>query len=148
MNLSPHFTLAELTRSQVALRRGLFNAPSPEQIHNLQRLAVGILEPVREVLGVPISISSGFRTRALNQIVGGARNSAHMEGLAADIVPINVNLRAAFDTLRSTQIPFDQLIIECNAWLHISLPREGAKPRRTTLSASGEPGHWIYTVVS
>jgi zinc D-Ala-D-Ala carboxypeptidase len=148
MKLSPHFTLAEMTRSQVALRRGIVNAPNPVQIDNLERLAAMILEPIRDILGVPLSVSSGYRNAELNRLVGGARNSAHMQGLAADIVPVGMDLRHAFDLIRATELPYEQLIIECDAWLHVSAPNEGARPRRSTLAASGGPGNWVYTVVA
>ena len=80
--LSEHFTLEELIFSQTAMRKGIDNTPAPDIVRNLRRLA-GALEDVRALLGAPVVISSGFRGEALNRAVGGARNSAHMRGLAA-----------------------------------------------------------------
>ena len=76
MNLSPHFTLAELTFSEVALRKGLDNTPSASLQPVMTRLCVELLEPVRTILGVPLHINSGYRSLAVNQAVGGASASA------------------------------------------------------------------------
>jgi len=86
MMLSEHFSLEELTASEVAARAGIDNTPSPEAMGNLLRLAEG-LELVRAALGNnPIHVTSGYRSPRLNQMVGGAKNSMHMQGLAADIL--------------------------------------------------------------
>lgn len=146
MQLSSHFTLEELTRSQTALRTGIDNTPTPTQIGQLQRLCETLLEPVRDLLGVPLHIDSGFRCPTLNAAVGGASNSAHLDGRAADIVPETLTLPNAFDAIRASDLPFDQLIIECNAWIHIAVAADG-NPRRECLTASGGPGHWTYTRV-
>jgi len=144
--LSEHFTLAELTYSAAALRLGLDNTPNEQQAENLENLCITLLEPARILLkGIPMHIDSGFRTPAVNHAVGStSAHSAHLDGLAADVIPMGLDLRTAFNIIRNASLPFDQLIIECNAWLHISLPRPGAAPRRQQLIATGFPGHWIY----
>lgn len=148
MRLSPNFTLEELTRSEIALRLGLVNDPNEEQIRNLGRLCRSLLEPIRTILCVPLHVNSGFRSEAVNKEVGGSPTSAHMDGRAADIYPIGMPLRQAFDTLRrNTMLPIDQLIIECDSWLHCAMPKLLTMPRRQFLVASGRPGAWKYEPV-
>jgi len=84
MNLSPNFTLAELTHSNTGKARGIANVPNDPELERLKRLAQA-LEKVRAEMGVPISITSGFRNAATNKAVGGATKSRHMVGDAADI---------------------------------------------------------------
>ena len=83
--LSPHFSLMEMTDSQTAVKRGIANVPSEQEIENLRRLCQGTLEPLREALGLPIIITSGYRCKALNNILGrSSKHSQHMAGCAAD----------------------------------------------------------------
>ena len=82
-SLSPHFSLEEFTASQTAVRHGIANVPTPLEVENLTRLCVEILEPLRAVLG-PVHISSGFRHWRVNRLIGGADDSQHCVGLAAD----------------------------------------------------------------
>ena len=147
MQLSPHFTYEELVFSEVAVRKGIANVPNPEQANNLMRLASQLLEPARVVLGAPIHINSGFRSLAVNSLIGGSPTSAHMDGCAADIVPIGLQLQNSFDALRTNLRGYDQIIIECNSWIHIALPRVGAKPRMVAMTAWGAPGNWKYVNV-
>ncbi len=119
MNLSPHFSLAELVSSQVATRKGIDNAPAPAIVANLTRLAA-LLEQVRALVGAPIAISSGYRSPALNKAVGGAANSAHVLGLAADISTAKLTPKALALLIRQSDIAFDQLIYE-GTWVHIGL---------------------------
>jgi zinc D-Ala-D-Ala carboxypeptidase len=145
VNLSDHFTLEELTFSEIALRRGLDNAPNEEQISNLVTLCEDILEPARALLGAPGIITSGYRSKALNKIVGGAIDSVHPEGLAADTKWVGWKIEDAFDALRtSPKIIYDQIILECGAWVHISRPKPGVRARREMLRARGIPGSWVY----
>lgn len=131
MNLSPHFTLAEMTVSQEAARRGIDNTPPPAVIDALKKTAQG-LEAVRVRLGcAPIIVSSGYRSGALNAAIGGAKYSQHMTGQAADFLcpgfgsPVEV---AA--ALRDSGIEYDQLILEFGRWVHISF---APNPRRQAL---------------
>lgn len=83
--LSPHFKLSEFTKSRTAEKHGIVNIPPAEAVENLRRLCEGTLEPLREKLGLPIIVTSGYRTKALNEIlVHAARRSQHMAGCAAD----------------------------------------------------------------
>ena len=85
MNLTPHFTLAEFTRSNKAQQLGLDNTPTSGALANLKRTAQ-MLERVRAHLGAPITITSGYRGPVLNKAVGGATSSDHLQGLAADVL--------------------------------------------------------------
>jgi len=84
MNLSPHFTLEELTHSDIGARRGLDNTPNEQETANLKRLA-NFLEAVRTILEKPIFINSGFRSKAVNDSVGSKDTSQHRHGCASDI---------------------------------------------------------------
>ena len=119
MNLSEHFTLEELIHSQTAARQNIDSTPSAPIIDNLKVLAAG-LEKVRALVGHPIVVSSGYRCPPLNRAVGGAVNSQHMDGAAADI------LCSGFGTplqlcraIEASAIRFDQMIYEYG-WCHIS----------------------------
>lgn len=146
--LSEHFTLEELTFSQVATRLGIDNTPPAAALENLPRLCALLLEPARTILAVPLHVDSGFRCPELNARIGGSPASAHMFGRAADVIPIGLDLAAAFETLRLTaDLPYDQIIFECAAWIHLAVAPEGAEPRREALTATGGPGTWRYARV-
>lgn len=146
--MSEHFTLDELIRSDLALRKGIDNTPTPEIARNLARLCDALLEPTRELLGVPMHSNSGYRCFKLNVLVGGSQTSAHMDGRADDFYPIGLTLEQAFDKIRGSSLPFDQVIIECNTWIHLGMAREGEQPRRQAMRASGSPGKWKYELVT
>ena len=146
MQLSEHFTLEGLSFSETALRRGFDNTPNAGETHYLQRLCDEILEPVWAQYG-SLHVNSGFRSLVVNQVVGGATNSAHLDGRAADVVPQHLSLQEAFDAIRGSALPFDQIIFECNAWIHLAIARDGVEPRRQALRATGGPGAWHYILV-
>lgn len=146
--LSEHFTLEELTFSQSALRLGIDNTPPLAAMQELPRLCSMLLEPARLILGVPLHVDSGYRSPELNARIGGASASAHMDGRAADIIPIGMPLQDAFDKLRSDALPLDQIILECAAWIHLAIAPDGTEPRRQALTASGSPGNWRYSLVA
>lgn len=130
MNLSAHFTLESLTHSQAAARLKLDNTPPPEVLTQLHKTALG-LEMVRALVQCPVLVSSGYRSPAVNAAVGGARNSQHMLGCAADITAPDFGGPA--DLVRAivrSQIPFDQCILEFGSWCHISFAEH---PRRQAL---------------
>jgi len=145
--LSVNFALEDLTRSQTAARLGIDNTPSQEVVGQLTALCEQLLEPARALLGVHLQVDSGYRCPNLNAHVGGAPTSAHVDGRAADVVPLGLDLQKAFDLLRKSQLPFDQVIFECQAWIHLALARPGVAPRRQALTASGGPGAWRYQLV-
>lgn len=140
MNLTEHFSLAELVASQVSTRQGIDNMPAPTIVANLTRLAA-LLEQVRAVVGAPITISSGYRSPALNKAIGGAANSAHVLGLAADISTNKLAPKALALLIRQSGIIFDQLIYE-GTWVHIAL--SAGAPRRQVLTAKFSGGGVSY----
>ncbi|WP_295377213.1 D-Ala-D-Ala carboxypeptidase family metallohydrolase [uncultured Pseudacidovorax sp.] len=138
--LSPHFSIAELTHSQAATRLGVLNEPGVAQLDNLRRLA-DVLETVRSaVRDLPVLISSGFRAPAVNREVGGAANSAHIDGRAADFtVPRFGSPKAVCQRIVDAGIVFDQLIYE-GAWVHLGIAVRHEPPRREVLTAIFETG--------
>ena len=142
--LTIHFSLEELTRSDTAVRLGIDNTPSAEVLDNLQVLAEG-LEKVRDLLGVynrPVLISSGYRCSALNKALHGSVNSAHMYGYAADFTcPDFGNPLAIVKKIAQSTLKFDQLIQE-GTWVHISFD---PKMRGEVLTAHFNNGVATYT---
>ena len=123
--ITMHFTLDELYASATAKARGIQNKPGTAEIINLVYLAAYVLEPLREAMGEPIKIGSGFRCPQLNRAVGGVANSQHIKGQAADLC-IDGDMKKGkrwFEWIK-THLDFDQLIWEHNAkgtyWVHVS----------------------------
>ena len=120
MNLSANFSLEELCRSDTALRKGLDNTPDAETIANLTELANG-LEKVRELLGHPMHISSGYRSLKVNSAIGSKPTSAHVKGFAADFTcPGFGSVSDVCHAIMDSTIDYDQVISEYGAWIHIS----------------------------
>ncbi len=120
MRLSPHFMLAELTRSSTAMRLDIGNRPGEEEIQNLRYLAANVLEPIREEWG-PFSPTSGYRCPKLNAAIGSRPTSQHTRGEAADIDLPGVPPIVLAQWCRENLDEWDQLILEFGAWTHISL---------------------------
>lgn len=124
MKLSEHFSLREMTSSLSAKNRGLDNTPNSEALANLKNLAAFVLEPLRKLYGRPIIVTSGYRSSAVNKVVGGAKNSQHVQGKAADIKCIADTVegnKELFDLIITSGLPFDQVIDEFNLnWVHVS----------------------------
>jgi len=129
--VTPHFTLAELTRTDP---RTLDNTPDPAALANLHRLAA-FLEQVREVLGGrPVMITSGYRSAAVNAACGSRESSQHRLGCAADIRVPGMSPDAVVRALRASGLAYDQLIREFDSWTHISIPTQAtAAPRKMAL---------------
>ena len=85
MKLSKNLSLSEVTKSNTALRRGIDNSPTNEHIENLKYLAENIFQPIREHFNRPIFVSSGYRSKALNEAIGGSQRSFHSHGCALDL---------------------------------------------------------------
>ena len=123
--LSEHFKLSEFTQSGTARRHKVKNVPGPREVERLRFLCVKSLEPMRRRFGA-IRITSGFRCKKLNALVGGSPTSQHVLGEAADIHTGGRELSEKMFGFAKQNIPFDQLILEHNPahgiyWLHISL---------------------------
>lgn len=142
MMLTVNFSLDELTFSQTAVRKGLSNTPSPEQLTNLMTLAEK-LEEIRALLGVALHISSGFRSPKVNTAIGGSSTSSHMNGEAADfIAPDYGSPLLIAHAIEDADIEFDQLIYEGGSWVHIGI-REPM--RQQVLTAHFAGGKVSYT---
>jgi zinc D-Ala-D-Ala carboxypeptidase len=126
-NISKHITLAEATKSQVAIRRNIANVPGSSEIANMKLVAEKCFEPLRNHFKMPIGISSFYRCKLINQLVGGSITSQHVRGLAIDIdadIFGGITNKEIFDWLKEN-VDFDQLIWEYGtdlnpAWVHIS----------------------------
>lgn len=123
-NISLHITYAEATRTSAKAD----NTPNAEQLAAMKLLAVNVFEPLRDLVGRPIIISSMFRSEKYNYLIGGARNSQHCKGEAMDIKLPGQN-KSLFEIILN-QLPFDQLIWEYGtdkepAWVHVSYKSTG-----------------------
>lgn len=127
-----YFTIEELCHSATGKARGIDNTAPPEIRARLEKLVERVLDPVREMYGAPLIVNSGYRCAELNRAIGGAANSQHMRGEAADITTGKIGAnKVLFDLIRTSDIPFDQLIDEKDyQWIHISC---SDKPRRQVL---------------
>jgi hypothetical protein len=139
--LSPNFTLEELLVSATAQAKDIVNLPNFDILVQLVLLANNTLEGIRSICGGnPVLISSGYRNEALNEAVGGAENSAHLLGCAADFtVPgygdVQTVCHAIEVYLEVLQI--DQLIYENDAWVHVGRVPSPQPPRHQCLTISG-----------
>ena len=134
MRLSKNFTYEELTHSNVAERKGLRNRPKTKEeeknvIENLKALCMEVLQPLRDYLGKPVVISSGYRSEDVNRAVGGVKGSQHLKGEAADIHVENTEHLLKIMHFIMDETDFDQLIWEKNKqgtqWVHVSYKRNG-----------------------
>jgi len=139
VNLSPHFTLEELTHSVTAVRLGIDNTPTVEVIDNLKFLAER-LEDVRSILRCPMLISSGFRCHVLNDHLGSKRTSQHTTGNAVDfIAPMWGNPRSVVEEIvkHTKKINYDQVILEYDKWIHLSFVRDNPRNKALIIDRKG-----------
>lgn len=135
MKLSAHLDLSEVTRSDSAKRKGISNMPTPEHLENFKKLAENIFEPIRKHFGVPIHISSGYRSKELNALIGGVKTSDHCFGMAIDLDQqghgSGITNKQVFDFIKSN-LKFKQLIWEGGTklepdWVHVSYDAKNLK---------------------
>jgi hypothetical protein len=143
MNLSEHFTLAEMTRSAAATRKGIPNIAPDAIVAKLRAVCEHILEPVRAHYGRPITVLSGYRAPAVNKAVGGAATSQHLKGEAADFLVSGVSNVEVCRWMQAN-MSYDQLIYEFGeaGWIHCSW-REGVL-RNQEISAVKRGGKTVY----
>jgi zinc D-Ala-D-Ala carboxypeptidase len=139
--LSPHFSLFEMLASQTATRKGITEQfePSADVIENLKFLCNNLLEKIRTLNGnKPIHINSGYRCPKLNTSIGGAKNSQHVFGQAADIDFGSKEANEAFfNLIKGSNTLFDQLINEYNySWVHVSIRKNESENRKQVISIS------------
>jgi hypothetical protein len=137
MKVGEFFTLQEFVISQTAVRKGIPNDPPPEAIAAIQALCSNVLDPLRQQLGKPIIISSGYRSPEVNKAVGGSVTSQHCAGEAADIICPGVEVSDLVKAIRDAKLPFDQLIHE-GTWTHVSYsPRNRRQVLKAHFSKNG-----------
>ena len=151
MNLSKSFTLNELTKSQEATRLGIDNTPNEEHILNLKLLCENVLQPVRDFYGMPLSVSSGYRSAALCEAIGSSSKSQHTKGQAADFEIFGVANKDLADFVVKN-LDYDQCILEFwnenepnSGWVHCSFNSSGN--RKQFLKAEKLNGRVVYTVL-
>ena len=151
MQITPNFSLAELTRSDTAKRRGLSNTPNEHELGNITKTA-GELEKIREYVDAAIVVSSCFRSESVNRAVGGSKTSAHRYGSAADIDAVGFTSPQLAEKILEMRdkglIEFDQLILEfpergAGAWVHIGF-RWYSPMRNQVLTAKKVKGKTTY----
>ena len=148
MKLTNNFSLNEMTKSQTALRRGIDNDPSNNEIDNLRLLCEYVLQPVREHFGKPVSINSGFRSSELNKAIGGSGTSDHCKGMAADIEIAGVDNGDIAQWINDN-CQFRQLILEFytpgvgdSGWVHVSYNTDDNISK--VMTAMKENGKTVY----
>jgi len=150
MQLTKDFWLGEFTKSQTADRSGLDNSPGNTELYNIRILCEEFLQPLRDLLGESIMISSGYRSYHVNALVGGSENSAHRTGEAVDIEAPSLSTPQFAEFVLSSGLEFDQLILEFHdpsegpysGWVHVSYRR--GKNRRQVLTATKEGNRTKY----
>jgi len=147
MKLSNNFTLREFVKSQTASRKGIDNTPSQEHLDNAIALFENVVQPVRENFG-PTIITSGYRSDALNEAIGGSTTSQHSKGQAVDLEVMGVSTAEVCEWI-AANTDFDQLILEFyepgdtnSGWVHVSYA--GDENRGETLTASKVNGSTQY----
>jgi hypothetical protein len=148
MNLTKNFTLAEMTKSETALRHGMNNTPGEQELAAMKLLAEKVLQPVRDHFKKGVKVNSAYRHPDVNQRVGGSRNSDHTRGQAADIeIPGIPNAELA-QWIRDN-LEFRQLILEFytpgipdSGWVHVSYVAEDNK--KEVLTATRKDGKTVY----
>lgn len=140
--IGTYFWLSEFLHSDYAIRHGIDNTPPDDVLANIRNLLGPGMGRVRDLLGCPIFISSGYRCTDLNKAIGGAANSQHVQGLAADFTcPAFGTPLAVCHRLVQLGVNFDQLLME-GTWTHVSFT---ANPRREVMTAHFAGGRVTYT---
>jgi len=152
MQLSENLTLAEVIKSNTAKRLGIDNTPTAEHLHNLKLVAQNIFQPIREHFKKPINVSSGYRSKALNDATpGSSATSQHCSGEALDLDQDSMNTgitnKMVFDYIK-INLDFDQLIWEFGTdtnpdWVHVSYESNG-RQRKQILKAVRVNGKTMY----
>ena len=115
-----NFTMSELVYSKVAIKNNISNMPDIDSLDNILELIINVLQPIRVAINKPMIITSGFRSKELNKIIGGNSNSQHLTGSAVDFIVKEVEPENLVNFIVKMGIEFDQLINEYDSWVHIS----------------------------
>lgn len=160
--ITKNFSIQELSYSQTAVRRIINNVPTGQTLKNLEEATKNLFQPLRDALGVPISISSGYRSPALNKAIGGSNTSAHTYGFAIDFrvhgVPNTYLLaKRILEICKENNLGFDQLILEFpsgdynnpdnsmpGSWIHLGYKSPRGDQRKQILTAKKIKGRTTY----
>ena len=118
-----NFSISELIHSDNAIKAGIDNTPTIKEIDNLLNLIFYCLQPIRDKLKKPMIITSGYRNMKINFLAGGAINSQHLKGEAADFHVNGMTIQQVINFIIKSGIEFDELINEKNKWVHISFSK-------------------------
>jgi hypothetical protein len=143
--ITKDFSLRKMIHSDTATRRGIQNIPNEKQTNALTALCENVLQPLCDKLGVSIRVSSGFRCVALNRVVGGAPNSQHLRGEAADIHAKGYTANELFHLILLSGIEFDQVIEEFGEWVHISYTTRRKNRQSAIIATRRKDGSAKYT---
>ena len=135
-----NFKMSELIHSQTAIAHNVNNMPDINSLDNLLTLIVECLQPIRNKLGKPMVITSGYRNDKVNRLVGGSNTSEHKKGMAADFIINGMTVQAVIEFIRKTGLKYTQLIEEHsknNSWVHISYNPKNLK-KETLLYKNGK----------
>jgi hypothetical protein len=152
MKLTTNFSLAELTASQTAARKGISNNPTAGQIDALKKLCESILQPIRNHYDAPVIVSSGYRSPELSIAIGSTINSQHCKGEAADIQVSGIDNKKLAEYIKNN-LDFDQLILEFykeeegphSGWVHVSYVGKGNRKQSLTATRSDKTGKTVYS---
>lgn len=127
MKLTQNFTLNELVYSVTAEANRIDNRPNVKVVANLKALCENVLQPLRNSLGCPVIVSSGFRCAELNKRIGGAANSGHLTGRCADIHVNGMTAKELYNFIKKSGVKYRQCILESNSWVHIDYKKDDLK---------------------
>lgn len=122
MNLN--FKISELIHSDIAIQNNINNMPDINSLDNMLELIFHCLQPIRNLIKKPMIITSGFRNQQINFLAGGAINSQHKEGKAADFIIKGMTPKEIIEIIKKSDIEYDQLICEFDKWVHISFNKD------------------------
>ena len=152
MKLTTNFSLAEMTASQMAARKGIPNNPTAGQIENLRKLCESILQPIRNHYDAPVIVSSGFRSPELCVLIGSSIDSQHAKGQAADLQVSGVDNKSLAKWIKEN-LDFDQLILEFykesegphSGWVHVSYVGKENRKESLTATRAENTGKTVYS---
>ena len=137
MKLSKNLSLSEVVKSATAIKRGISNQPTKQHLQNLIKLSENVFQPLRDYIDKPIRVSSGYRSKELNKLIGGASRSQHSKGEALDLDNDRETNILMFNYIKDN-LDFDQLINEQDySWIHVSY-REGSNRKQVLNMVNGK----------
>ena len=122
-----NFKISELIHSDTAVQHNINNMPDINSLDCMLELIVNCLQPIREKLGKPMIITSGYRNSQVNKLVGGANNSGHLTGRCADIHVNGMTAKELYNFIKKSGVKYRQCILESNSWVHIDYKKDDLK---------------------